>query len=130
VRGWGKPEPIRARMRGNPRRADIRPACPRPVPGATWPPPEVHPVPTTTTAVLFAALVIVPAAPAARGLGRDALGPGGMAAVPGSGTPVELLLHRLHVGGAIPAAMTYAGRNFDIVTGITGLLLGTWMLRG
>lgn len=44
--------------------------------------------------------------------------------------PVELLLHRLHVEGAIPVEMTYAGRNFDIVTGITGLLLGAWLLGG
>lgn len=26
--------------------------------------------------------------------------------------------------------MTYAGRNSDIVTGITGVRLGAWMLRG
>ena len=43
--------------------------------------------------------------------------------------PVELLLHRLHVEGVVPVQMTYEGRNFDIVTGVTGLLLGAWLLR-
>lgn len=55
---------------------------------------------------------------------------GAVVALQGFRIPVELLLHRLCVEGAIPAAMTYAGRNFDIVAGFTGLLLGAWMLRG
>ena len=44
--------------------------------------------------------------------------------------PVELMLHRLHVEGAVPVQMTYSGRNFDVVSGITGLLIGTWLLIG
>lgn len=44
--------------------------------------------------------------------------------------PVELLLHRLHVEGVIPVQMTYAGRNFDILTGITAVLVGFWLARG
>lgn len=44
--------------------------------------------------------------------------------------PVELLLHRLYVEGTIPVQMTYAGINFDIVSGITAALLGIWLLRG
>jgi hypothetical protein len=43
--------------------------------------------------------------------------------------PVELLLHRLHAEGIVPVQMTYEGRNFDIVTGVTGLVLGAWLLR-
>lgn len=43
--------------------------------------------------------------------------------------PVELLLHRLYQEGIVPVQMTYAGRNFDIVTGITAALLGWWLLR-
>jgi hypothetical protein len=43
--------------------------------------------------------------------------------------PVELLLHRLHAEGVVPVQMTYEGRNFDIVTGVTGLVLGLWLLR-
>jgi hypothetical protein len=44
--------------------------------------------------------------------------------------PVELLLHRLSVEGAVPVQMTYAGRNFDIVSGVSGLVLGGWLLSG
>lgn len=43
--------------------------------------------------------------------------------------PVELLLHRLALEGAIPEVMTYAGRNFDIVAGVTGGILGLWLIR-
>lgn len=43
---------------------------------------------------------------------------------------VEYLLHRLYGEGVVPVQMTYAGRNFDIFTGITGLLLGIWLLSG
>ena len=37
---------------------------------------------------------------------------------------VELLLHQAFVEGHIGIQMTYLGRNLDIVSGITGLLLG------
>src|SRR4051812_4539421 len=37
---------------------------------------------------------------------------------------VEVCLHRLYLNGVVPIEMTYAGRNFDIVSGVTGLLLG------
>jgi hypothetical protein len=43
---------------------------------------------------------------------------------------VELWLHRLYLEGVVPVQMTYAGRNFDIVSGVTGLLLGAWLLAG
>ena len=43
--------------------------------------------------------------------------------------PVEWLLYRLSVEQVIPEVMTYAGLNFDIVSGITGGLLGLWLLR-
>ncbi len=42
---------------------------------------------------------------------------------------VELLLHRLYAEGAVPIQMTYSGRNFDVISGITGLILGIWLLR-
>lgn len=44
--------------------------------------------------------------------------------------PVEWLLYRLSVEQVIPEVMTYSGRNFDIVSGIGGGLLGIWLLRG
>jgi hypothetical protein len=44
--------------------------------------------------------------------------------------PVEWLLHRLYQEGVIPVEMTYAGRNFDIVSGLTAAALGWWLARG
>lgn len=44
--------------------------------------------------------------------------------------PVELLLHRLAVEGVIPVEMSYSGRNFDIISGITGGALGLWLAAG
>jgi len=42
---------------------------------------------------------------------------------------VEWLLHRLYAEGVVPVQMTWSGRNFDVVSGITALLLGVWLLR-
>jgi len=41
---------------------------------------------------------------------------------------VELLMHRAYVEGLMPVQMSYSGRNFDIVTGITALMLGAWLI--
>lgn len=43
--------------------------------------------------------------------------------------PVELLLYRLAAEQVIPEVMTFSGRNFDILAGMTGGLLGLWLLR-
>jgi hypothetical protein len=43
--------------------------------------------------------------------------------------PLELVLHRWYVEGVLPVQMTYAGRNFDIVSGILGLAIGLWLWR-
>lgn len=43
---------------------------------------------------------------------------------------VEWLLHRLYLAGVVPVQMTWSGRNLDVVTGVTGLLLGLALLRG
>lgn len=43
--------------------------------------------------------------------------------------PLELLLHRLHEEGLLPVQMTFAGSNFDIVSGILGLVVGAWAVR-
>jgi hypothetical protein len=43
---------------------------------------------------------------------------------------VELLLHRAYVEGLMPVQMSYSGRNFDIVTGITALALAVWLATG
>src|SRR5436853_7911875 len=39
-------------------------------------------------------------------------------------------MHRAYVEGLMPVQMTYSGRNFDIVTGITALALGGWLVAG
>jgi hypothetical protein len=44
--------------------------------------------------------------------------------------PVEWLLHRLYQEGVVPVQMTYAGWNFDIVTGLSAAALGLWLARG
>ena len=44
--------------------------------------------------------------------------------------PVEWTLHRLYVEGVIPVQMTYAGRNFDIVTGITAAIVAFLLAAG
>lgn len=43
---------------------------------------------------------------------------------------VELLLHRAYSEGLMPVQMSYSGRNFDIVTGITALGVGAWLATG
>jgi hypothetical protein len=43
--------------------------------------------------------------------------------------PVELWLHRLYQEGVVPVQMTYEGRNYDIVSGILGLVLFLWAIR-
>ena len=43
--------------------------------------------------------------------------------------PLELLLHRAYVEGVMPVQMSYSGRNFDIVSGITAGALGLWLRR-
>lgn len=44
--------------------------------------------------------------------------------------PVELVLHWLYQNGQIPQLMTYEGRNFDILAGITALFIFWFAFRG
>lgn len=44
--------------------------------------------------------------------------------------PLEWVLHRLYSEGVIPVQMTYAGRNFDIVTGVLAAALALWLSTG
>jgi hypothetical protein len=44
--------------------------------------------------------------------------------------PLELLLHRLYEEGVVPEQMTFAGRNFDILTGLLAIPVAFWVLRG
>jgi hypothetical protein len=43
---------------------------------------------------------------------------------------VELLLHRAYVEGLMPVQMSWSGRNFDVVSGATAILLGAWLATG
>jgi hypothetical protein len=40
--------------------------------------------------------------------------------------PLEFLLHKLYREGVVPAQMTYAGMNFDILTGVLALAILIW----
>jgi len=44
--------------------------------------------------------------------------------------PVEWVLHRLYLEDVVPVQMTYAGRNFDIVTGLTAVALALFLRSG
>jgi len=44
--------------------------------------------------------------------------------------PVEWTLHRLFVEGVVPVQMTYAGRNFDILSGISAAMVALLLLAG
>jgi hypothetical protein len=43
--------------------------------------------------------------------------------------PLEWLLHRLYVENVIPIEMTYAGRNFDVISGITAIALAAYLVK-
>lgn len=44
--------------------------------------------------------------------------------------PVEIVLHQLFLAGAIPELMTFEGRNFDILVGISAPIVGFFYLKG
>ena len=43
--------------------------------------------------------------------------------------PLELVMHRAYVEGIMPVQMSYSGRNYDILTGISAAVLGVWLAR-
>jgi hypothetical protein len=43
---------------------------------------------------------------------------------------VELFLHRLYLEHLVPRDMTFLGRNFDMVTGLSAVALAVWLGRG
>src|SRR5262245_51556178 len=59
-----------------------------------------------------------------------ALGLAGIVGMQAFRIPVEWFLHRAYLEGAVPVQMTFAGWNFDIVSGVTGAALGVWMVSG
>jgi hypothetical protein len=43
--------------------------------------------------------------------------------------PVEWMLFRLHEEGVVPVQMTFAGYNYDVVTGVAAVALAFWAAR-
>lgn len=43
---------------------------------------------------------------------------------------VELAMHRAYTEGIMPVQMSYSGRNFDIVSGLTALGVAFWLWSG
>jgi len=50
-----------------------------------------------------------------------------LVAVQGFRLPLELAMHAMYERGEMPVQMSYSGRNFDIVTGVTALLVA-WLV--
>ncbi|HEX2204327.1 MAG TPA: hypothetical protein VHG91_13545 [Longimicrobium sp.] len=44
--------------------------------------------------------------------------------------PLELMMHRAYTEGLMPVQMSYSGRNFDIVTGATALVVAALLAAG
>jgi hypothetical protein len=44
--------------------------------------------------------------------------------------PLEVVMHAAAERGIMPVQMSYSGRNFDIVTGITAVLVAAWLRFG
>ena len=91
---------------------------------------DTFPVPAL---VLLLALTLMTSAAALSPLGGKLVAGVPLGAVVGLQAfriPVELLLHRLYVEGAVPVQMTFSGRNFDVISGASGLVLGIWLVSG
>lgn len=92
---------------------------------------EILPVPTLM--VFFLLSNVTAAAVAFSPLGRRfavALPAAWLIAPQALRLPLELVLHTWHEAGTLPVQMTFEGHNFDIVSGILGLTVGLWALRG
>jgi hypothetical protein len=50
--------------------------------------------------------------------------------VQGFRLPLELAMHAMYERGVMPEQMSYSGRNFDILTGVTAVILGALLASG
>ena len=83
--------------------------------------------------LLVVAIVVLAARIALTGYGRRlALGLPlwTLVAVQAFRLPLELAMHALYERGIMPQQMSYSGRNFDILTGITAIVLAVLVRRG
>ena len=53
-----------------------------------------------------------------------------LVAIQGFRLPLELAMHEMYERGIMPVQMSYSGRNFDILTGISALLLAWGLASG
>jgi hypothetical protein len=53
-----------------------------------------------------------------------------LVAVQGFRLPLELAMHRMFERGIMPGQMSYSGRNFDIITGITAVIVAALLVAG
>lgn len=53
-----------------------------------------------------------------------------LVAVQGFRLPLELAMHEMYEYGIMPREMSYSGRNFDIVTGVTAIIVALLVARG
>jgi hypothetical protein len=93
----------------------------------------LHFTPPPTMLILFLVIVAGGIGLATSPLGRQlavALPLAALVGYQGFRVIVELLMHRAYVEGLMPVQMSYSGRNYDIVTGITALGLGSWLVAG
>jgi hypothetical protein len=83
--------------------------------------------------ILFIAILVLAARIAFGSYGRrlvDGLPLWTLVAVQSFRFPLETAMHALYEQGIMPAQMSYSGRNFDIVTGITALVVALLVRRG
>lgn len=90
------------------------------------------PLPAPALIVVLALTIVTVAVALSPWGGRiaDAAPLGAIVALQSFRIVVEWVLHRLYAEGVVPVQMTWSGRNFDVVSGITGLALGAWLLSG
>jgi hypothetical protein len=53
-----------------------------------------------------------------------------LVAVQGFRVPLELAMHGMYERGIMPVQMSYAGRNFDILTGVTAIIVAALVATG
>ena len=86
-----------------------------------------------TMALVFVPMLLIAFGIALSPLGRqlvDTIPVAWLVGYQGFRVLVELLLHRAYVEGLMPVQMSWSGRNFDVVTGLSAIVLGAWLARG
>lgn len=92
-------------------------------PAPDKPPPNM--VLALTGAITMGALALT--APGKRMIGR--IGGHWIVGMQAFRVPVEIFLWAGSAAGLVPVLMSWHGRNFDVISGVLGLVLGLWMAR-